>query len=140
MDNIKFLMSLDRGKLEIKPTKKVRARNLSRIAGEDVFVTLTAISGDRHQSIAARAYGKDGNLDPDRMYDVQALLVSEAITDPNVKDPELLRHFQAATPKELVKLLFPGGELVKLSEEEASLSGFGVDAEDTFEVAKVKNS
>lgn len=140
MDNIRFLMSLDRGKLEIKPTNKVRARNLSRIAGEDVFVTLTAISGDRYQSIAARAYGKDGKLDPDRMYDVQALLVSETITDPNVKDPELLRHFQAATPKELVKLLFPGGELVKLSEEGASLSGFGSYLEDAFEVAKVKNS
>lgn len=140
MDNIKFLMSLDRGKLEIKPIKKVKARNLSRIAGEDVFVTMTAISGDHYQSIAASAYGKNGKIDPDRVYDVQALLVSEAVIDPNVKDPELLRHFQAATPKELVKLLFPGGELIKLAEEEASLSGFGVYAEDAFEFAKVKNS
>ena len=49
---------------------------------------------------------------------------------PSLKDKELQEHFGAASPIELAKTLFPGGELVKVFEEVAELSGFGDDDED----------
>ena len=39
------LMKLDRNKLMEVPTEKIKAKALSRIAGEDVEITVKALSG-----------------------------------------------------------------------------------------------
>ena len=133
---IDFLMSLDRDKLTEVPTERVRAKRLSEIAGEDVFVTLSALSGDRYAEIAGGNVRK-GEFDYSRVYDMQSLMVAEAVKDPDLKNAELQRHFGAATPRDLARILFPGGEIARLADVVTQLSGY---SDDEGLVEQVKNS
>lgn len=133
---IDFLMSLDRDKLAEVPTEKVRAKRLSEIAGEDVFVTVSALPGDRYAEISTTSV-RNGKLDFSRVYDMQSLMVAEAVKDPDLKNGDLQRHFGAATPRDLARILFPGGEIAKLADVVTELSGY---SDDEGLVEQVKNS
>lgn len=133
---IDFLMALDRDKLTEVPTERVRAKRLSEIAGEDVFVTVSALPGDRYAEISTTSV-RNGKLDFSRVYDMQSLMVTEAVKDPDLKNAELQRHFGAATPRDLARILFPGGEIARLADVVTELSGYG---EDEGLVEQVKNS
>lgn len=133
---IDFLMSLDRDKLTEVPTERVRAKRLSEIAGEDVFVTLSALPGDRYAEISTTSV-RNGKLDFSRVYDMQSLMVAEAVKDPDLKNGDLQRHFGAATPRDLARILFPGGEIARLADVVTELSGY---SDDEGLVEQVKNS
>lgn len=133
---IDFLMSLDRDKLTEVPTERVRAKRLSEIAGEDVFVTVSALPGDRYAEISTTSV-RNGKLDFSRVYDMQSLMVAEAVKDPDLKNAELQRHFGAATPRDLARILFPGGEIARLADVVTELSGYSGDE---GLVEQVKNS
>nr|DAK23609.1 MAG TPA: tail assembly chaperone protein [Caudoviricetes sp.] len=133
---IDFLMSLDRDKLAEVPTERVRAKRLSEIAGEDVFVTISALPGDRYAEISTTSV-RNGKLDFSRVYDMQSLMVAEAVKDPDLKNGDLQRHFGAATPRDLARILFPGGEIAKLADVVTQLSGY---SDDEGLVEQVKNS
>lgn len=133
---IDFLMSLDRDKLAEVPTERVRAKRLSEIAGEDVFVTVSALPGDRYAEISTTSV-RNGKLDFSRVYDMQSLMVAEAVKDPDLKNAELQRHFGAATPRDLARILFPGGEIARLADVVTELSGYSGDE---GLVEQVKNS
>lgn len=133
---IDFLMSLDRDKLAEVPTERVRAKRLSEIAGEDVFVTVSALPGDRYAEISTTSV-RNGKLDFSRVYDMQSLMVAEAVKDPDLKNAELQRYFGAATPRDLARILFPGGEIARLADVVTELSGYSGDE---GLVEQVKNS
>lgn len=133
---IDFLMSLDRDKLAEVPTERVRAKRLSEIAGEDVFVTVSALPGDRYAEISTTSV-RNGKLDFSRVYDMQSLMVAEAVKDPDLKNGDLQRHFGAATPRDLARILFPGGEIARLADVVTELSGYSGDE---GLVEQVKNS
>ena len=133
---IDFLMSLDRDKLAEVPTERVRAKRLSEIAGEDVFVTVSALPGDRYAEISTTSV-RNGKLDFSRVYDMQSLMVAEAVKDPDLKNAELQRHLGAATPRDLARILFPGGEIARLADVVTELSGYSGDE---GLVEQVKNS
>lgn len=133
---VDFLMSLDRDKLAEVPTERVRAKRLSEIAGEDVFVTVSALPGDRYSEISTTSV-RNGKLDYSRVYDMQSLMVAEAVKDPDLKNGDLQRHFGAATPRELARILFPGGEIARLADVVTELSGY---SDDEGLVEQVKNS
>lgn len=134
---IELLMALDRGKLAEVPTEKVRAKRLSKVAGQDVYVTVSAIAGDQYTSIVSGAVSaKGGVVDSTRLYDMQALIVAEAMVEPDLKNSELQRHYGAATPRDLAKILFPGGEIIALADVVTRLSGYGEQGEE----GDVKNS
>ena len=133
---IDFLMSLDRDKLAEVSTERVRAKRLSEIAGEDVFVTVSALPGDRYAEISTTSV-RNGKLDFSRVYDMQSLMVAEAVKDPDLKNAELQRHFGAATPRDLARILFPGGEIARLADVVTELSGYSGDE---GLVEQVKNS
>ena len=133
---IDFLMALDRDKLTEVPTERVRAKRLSEIAGEDVFVTVSALPGDRYAEISTTSV-RNGKLDFSRVYDMQSLMVAEAVKDPDLKNGDLQRHFGAATPRDLARILFPGGEIAKLADVVTQLSGY---SDDEGLVEQVKNS
>lgn len=125
------LMKLDREKLAVVPTKKFKAERLSEVAGEDIYVTLKAISGDQYASLSDRSLDK-GKVSGERAYDTQALIVAYGCADPDLRDKELQAYYKAASPKELAKKLFPGGELSTMSNRISVLSGF-LKAEDVGE-------
>lgn len=134
---IELLMALDRGKLAEVPTEKVRAKRLSKVAGQDIYVTVSAIAGDQYTSIVSGAVSpKGGVVDSTRLYDMQALIVAEAMVEPDLKNSELQRHYGAATPRDLAKILFPGGEIIALADVVTRLSGYGEQGEE----GDVKNS
>ena len=133
---IDFLMSLDRDKLAEVPTERVRAKRLSEIAGEDVFVTISALPGDRYAEISTTSV-RNGKVDYSRVYDMQSLMVAEAVKDPDLKNGDLQRHFGAATPRDLARILFPGGEIARLADVVTQLSGY---SDDEGLVEQVKNS
>ena len=135
------LMKLDRDKLLEIPTEKIKACHLSKVAGEEVEITVKALSGSRYTEIMSSATNKSGSVDMSRVYDTHAMVVVAGCIEPNLKDKELMEYYKAVTPKDLAKILFPGGELVKISEKIGALSGFGKeDANEGIEYDDIKNS
>ena len=90
---------------------------------------------------------RTGGVDMSRVYDTHAMVVVAGCIEPDLKDKELKEHYQAETPNDLAKMLFPGGELVKISEKIGELSGFGKkkdkddrdDADDGIDYENIKN-
>ncbi len=124
------LMKLDRDKLMEVPTEKIKAKTLSKIAGEDVEITVKALSGSLYTELISGASGKDGSIDGSKIYDAYAMIVVKGCVEPNLKDEGLQKYYNAASPKDLAKILFPGGELTKISERIGALSGFGTNEDD----------
>ena len=131
--SIDMLMRLDREKVAEVPVKDIKANRLSQLMGQDVTVEIKALAGDTYMDLLATATNKKGNVDVSKTYRAQALIVVEAMQSPSLKDKELHVHFGAASPIDLAKTLFPGGELTKIFQEVADLSGFG-DDEDLEEI------
>lgn len=139
------LMKLDRDKLLEVPSAKIKAEHLSKVAGENVEITVKALSGSRYTEIMSSAATRTGGVDMSRVYDTHAMVVVAGCIEPDLKDKELKEHYQAETPNDLAKILFPGGELVKISEKIGELSGFGKkddkdDADKGVEYDDIKNS
>ena len=65
------------------------------------------------------------------------MIVVDGLVEPNVRDNELQKHFGAATPKDLVKILFRGAELTSLADKITELSGFSKS--DTAVEEEIKN-
>ena len=135
MNIVDLLLKLDSGKLTIAPTKKVRIRRLSEMAGEDVYFTVKAISGRRFTELSEQVYGEDGEAEMGKSYDANLMIAVEGIVEPDLRNTDLLKHYGCATPKDLAEKLLNGGEITKLSGVIADLSGYGKDKE-----AEIKNS
>ena len=118
------LLKLDRNKLAEVPTVTIKAKRLSKVMGEDTFVTLKALPGDLYMDISERSQEKNGHVSTSKAYDSQALIVAYGCIDPDLKSKELQEYFQAPTAKDLAKVFFPGGELSYLANKIAVLSGF----------------
>ena len=134
--SIDMLMRLDREKVAEVPVKDIKANRLSQLMGQDVTVEIKALAGDIYMDLLATATNKKGNVDVSKTYRAQALIVVEAMQSPSLKDKELQVHFGAASPIDLAKTLFPGGELTRIFQEVADLSGFGDDEDEDLEEIK----
>lgn len=128
------LMKLDRGKLTEIPTGTVEIKRLSEMMGEPFIVKCRAISGERYTELSTQIIGDNGEADYGKVYMTSTLIAVEGIMEPNLKDPELLKHFGCASPKDLAGILFQGGDMQKVSDLITDLSGFGDDAD-----KKIKN-
>lgn len=136
MSLVDKLMAIDTGKFAEEQTAEIPAKRLSAALGESVVIKVKALSGDQYMDITTRLVDKKGNPDFSKGYDVNALLVVEGIIEPSLKDKDLQKHFGAATPKELAKILFPGGELTDIANKITELSGFAQTDADTEEEVK----
>ena len=134
--SIDMLMRLDREKVAEVPVNDIKANRLSQLMGQDVTVEIKALAGDTYMDLLATATNKKGNVDVSKTYRAQALIVVEAMQSPSLKDKVLQVHFGAASPIDLAKTLFPGGELTKIFQEVADLSGFGDDEDEDLEEIK----
>ncbi len=137
MNLVERLLTIDKGELSKVPVEKMRARKLSELMGEDVEITVTAICGERYTELSSRMVSENGDVDFGKLYETNALIAAEGIVEPNLKNEQLQKHFGCATPKELVKVLFPGGDLSKIADKITDLSGFSNEAKNE---KKVKNS
>lgn len=134
------LMKLDRGKLLEVPTKKIRAKRLSALLGNKFYVTIKALPGDQYTELASVSTKKNGDFDAGKARRAQGLIVLAGLVDPDPRNKELMQHFGAETPKDLIEMLFPGGELTDVANEIGRLSGFVDEEEEDDEVEEeVKN-
>ncbi len=137
---VKDLMNIDRDKVAAVPTKEIVARKLSDIIGQKSTITIKALPGDDYMEIVGAARNKKNGIDSSKMYKAQALVVVEGVVEPSLKDAELQKHFGCASALDLAKFLFPGGELVEVFNEIATLSRFIEEDEDDETVEdEVKN-
>ena len=129
------LLQIDRGQFQKEEFLEVKAKKLSEITGEEVVLKFRALSGKEYTSIASTAVRDKGGVDYSKAYDVNALMICEALLEPSLKDKELQKHFGVASPKDLAFLFFPGMELSALADKVTKFSGFS----DGDEVKNVKN-
>ena len=129
------LLQIDKGEFQKEKFLEVKAKSLTKIMGEEVMLKFRALSGKEYTSLASTAMSDKGGVDYAKAYDVNALIICEALLEPSLKDKELQKHFGAATPKELAFLFFPGMELSALADKVTKFSGFLEEEE----VKEVKN-
>lgn len=130
------LMAIDKGEFAKEKTEDIPAAGLSEIMGEKVMIKIKAINGDRYSEITTRGVGKKGDFDYSKAYDINAHLVVEGVIEPNLKNEELQKHFGCATPKDLAKLLFKGGELTNIANRITDISGFSQDIQEEEDAVK----
>ena len=129
------LLQIDRGQFQKEEILEVKAKKLSEIMGEEIMLKFRALSGKEYTSIASTAVRDKGGVDYSKAYDVNALMICEALMEPSLKDKELQKHFGVASPKDLAFLFFPGMELTVLADKVTKFSGFLEEDE----VKEVKN-
>ena len=134
MNTLELLLKADTGQFKL-PTKKVEIPRLSAIFnGQAVFIcqALSPVKNNEIQEAAANF--TNGQIQGIDMGQVQMTTVLAGVTDPNLKDKELMTHFNVPTPAELVKKLLLPGEIVTLFNVISEISGFGEDV-----IKEVKN-
>ena len=129
------LLQIDKGEFQKETFLEVKAKSLTKIMGEEVMLKFRALSGKEYTSLASTAMSDKGGVDYAKAYDVNALIICEALMAPSLKDKELQKHFGVASPKDLAFLFFPGMELSALADKVTKFSGFLEEEE----VKEVKN-
>lgn len=114
--------------LEVRTIKSKRLGKILGIEGS-VDITIQEIPSRRMNEILSYQFDKKGHFDMSKGYDAKALSCVDGIVDPNVKDEALRKHFDCATPKDLVIKLF-GNEITAISDEIAGISGLDDKAEE----------
>lgn len=133
------LLQTDAGKLTEKPHKIFEVKRLSAVLKTKFDLELQAIAPQRYAEIQRMGIdlGKKGNVRDVNIFEMQVFTVLDGIKAPNLKDKDLLKHFEAATPKELVSKLFLAGEIADIYDEINKLSGYEKDDDEVD--AEIKN-
>lgn len=128
MNTVERLLKMDAGKLKM-PEKDIVIK-LTKFDNEEFTFPCKAIDPEVIAEIQENAIElKKGNVSKIRMYNMKVMTIIEGCTA-IFKDKDLLRHFNANTPKELVKKLLISGEMDDLYNKINELSGYEKDEED----------
>lgn len=138
MSLIDKLLQADARKITELPTAKYEVKRLSKALNTKFELELMAIPAKRYSEIQRNAvdFSGKGGVKDIKVYDMQSLTLIDGIREPSLKTPELLKHFNAATPKELVEKLFLAGEIADIYGKIQKLSGYEADETDTDEEIK----
>lgn len=131
MNLVEQLLKADSKAADELAKDTVKSKRLGRILGSDeaVDITIQEIPARRINDIVSFQFDKKGNFDITKSFDAKALCCVEGIVEPNVRDENLIKHFECATPKDLVIKLF-GSELTKISDAISELSGVSAETEE----------
>jgi hypothetical protein len=122
MDNtLDLLLKMDTPDL---PEKEYKLKRLSSLCGSPVIFKLRALPYSRAVEIS-RAQ-KD---------DMEVHIMLAGVSEPDLKAPELIAKYNAATPAEMVKKMLLPGEIIDISRAIERLSGYRTD---TIEEIKKK--
>jgi hypothetical protein len=101
------LLKTDPGDADKLETRKIKSKKLAKVLGEkEAEITVQEISGDRLTEFTSMGLNKNGDANFNKAYEINQLICTDAIIDPNVKNPELMKHFKCATPQDLVKTVW----------------------------------
>lgn len=107
-----------------KAEKRVRSARLSALLGENAYITIREVGGREFSQVKEAAEGM-----PEEGYELALMLSMKCITEPDLKNLELMEKFNAATPKDLCERLFQG-EAYRISDEIIRLSGLDASEDD----------
>lgn len=126
MNLAEALLAADAGKIKAKATKDFEVTRLSKLLGAPFVLHLREIDSKRVREFqdAAISFDKDGNPSTDS-YKLQISLLVDGIVNEEFRDKGVLKHFNAATRKDLFEILFNMGEIQDISNEISKLCGFG---------------
>lgn len=122
MDTLQILLSREKELPVVE--KDVKLKRLSRKGEEPVVFTLRSLS-----------YGRVADLRRIGGEEMKLHIVLAGVKAPDLKNQDLLDHYGAATPLELLKAMLLPGEIEDLSLEIEKLSGYRTD---TIEEIKKK--
>lgn len=122
MNTVEKLLKMDAGKLEM-PTKEV-ALKLKKLNKEEFTFPCKAVDPERIAEIQENAIEmRKGDIKKINMYEMKVLTVIEGCSDV-FKNKDLMSHFGAPTPKELIRKLLLSGEIDELYNVINELSGY----------------
>ncbi|BCK01409.1 phage tail assembly chaperone [Anaerocolumna chitinilytica] len=133
MNLVDKLLAADAKKFHEKRTAKFEIKRISEILGEKFEVTLQEINTKDYQTMQLEILDRKGRPDFDKQYDINCKVLLKGVIDPDLKDERLQKHFGAADPLDMVKLLFKGDDMTNAVEAIAELSGFSLNEEDEEE-------
>ena len=139
MNIVEKMLEVEAGNFQNVGTEKMEIKRLSEVIGEPFIVEYRMVPGRRYQEILRIAQDKSGSIRSDKTYDANLVLLTAGIVSPDLKNEALQKHFGVSTPKDLAEKLFIGGEVTKISNAIAKVSGFNVgDDEDNVD-EEIKN-
>lgn len=130
-NTLDLLLKIDTDKIK-RPTKDIEIKRLSDLAGDKIIFTVEALTADEMDDIQDQCLDSE-TLDVD-LNKFQMLVALSGIKSPDIKNKELLEHYKAPTPKELLRKMLLPGERQQLYNAISELSGYGKDA-----IKEVKN-
>lgn len=136
MNTVERLLKIDAGKIKT-PTKNV-VMKLRKLGDEEFTFPCKAVDPEYVAELQENSIEyADGDIDKIRVYDTKVLTIIEGC--PKVfKNQDVIKHFGAATPKDLVKRLLVSGEIDYLKAEIDKLGGYDAKSR-RREVEEVKN-
>ena len=130
MNIVDKLLKMDAGKIKT-PEKEIKL-NLKKLGGEEFVFPCKAVDPEYVTELQENSIEfKKNGISKIKIYDTKVMTIVEGC--PEVfKNKEVIKHFGAATPKDLVKKLLVSGEIDELKAEIDALGGY--DDEDEEEV------
>ena len=127
-------MKADQAKAREYATGTFKSKRLAKVLGqaEPVEMKIREVDVEVIKNIQQYSTRRDGSLDRNKTFDSNLMLVAEGVVDPDLKSPELQKHFNASDAIELAGVLFRfesafiADEIIKLSNMSRS------DIEDTI--------
>lgn len=128
------LLKADQAKAREYATGTFKSKRLAKVLGQDepVEMKIREVDVEVIKNIQQYSTRRDGSLDRNKTFDSNLMLVAEGVVDPDLKSPELQKHFNASDAVELAGVLFRfesafiADEIIKLSNMSRS------DIEDTI--------
>jgi putative ribosome biogenesis GTPase RsgA len=108
MNLVEGLLNADQSKAKEYATGTFKSKRLATILGqtEPVEVEIKEVDMRTIKNIQQYGMRKDGTMDRNKMYDSNLMLVVEGVTNPDLKNEELQRHFGATSARDLAEILF----------------------------------
>ena len=119
------MLKADIEKVMEKPKKNVEIPRLSRLFGDPFYVTVQAIDSEVLAEITEdhTEYSKNGKRRRQNNYAIGKEIVVNGLIEPDLRNAELMKHYGAVTPNDLVDKLFLAGEVGKIAETVNELCG-----------------
>lgn len=134
MNLVEKLLKMDAGKLEAP--SKVIPINAKKV-GEVIEFPCKAVDSEKYAEIQENALQiRKGDVKKINMYQMKTSIIVEGCPDV-FKSKEVMDHFGAPTPRELIRKLLLSGEIDDLYNGINELSGYEKDSEEEEEI---KNS
>ncbi len=108
MNLVEGLLKADQAKAKEYATGTFKSKRLAKVLGQDepVEIGIREIDLDTIKNVREYATRRDGSFDSSKSFESNYILVTKGVTDPDLNNDELQKHFGAHDAVELAEILF----------------------------------